>query len=82
MTVEITLFGFGDDCPAGFINNRKTLDIASAQNLIKVLQSAGFDDFIGIALLVNGSGVAPPDWESKIIEPGDSIKLLSAIEGG
>lgn len=82
MTIEITLFGFGDDCPAGFINNRRTLDLPSAQNLIEVLQSAGFDNFDGIALLVNGTGVAPPDWESRIIGSGDSIKVLSAIEGG
>jgi sulfur carrier protein ThiS len=82
MTVEITLFGFGDDCPAGFVNNRKTLDVPSVQNLIEVLRLAGFDDFDGIALLVNGSGVAPPNWESRIILNGDSIKVLSAIEGG
>ncbi len=82
MTVEITLFGFGEDCPAGFVNNRKTLDVPSVQNLIEVLRLAGFDDFDGIALLVNGSGVAPPNWESRIILNGDSIKVLSAIEGG
>jgi thiamine biosynthesis protein ThiS len=82
MTIEITLFGFGDDCPAGFVNNKKQIDTPDAQNILEVLKLAGFVDFDGIALLVNGSGVAPPDWESKIIVTGDSIKVLSAIEGG
>ena len=82
MSVEITLFGFGNDCPPGFNNNKLSLVLPNPQGIIELLQSAGFDNLEGVVLLVNNKGVPEQDWPETQIQDNDSVKLLSAIEGG
>ncbi len=79
---EITLFGFGDDCPPGFENNKCQLELAESKGIEEVLKKAGFDNLDGLVLLVNNQGIALQNWPATMIKDSDSIKILSAIEGG
>ncbi len=82
MTVEITLFGFGEDCPPGFQRNTLQLSLNRAEGLKRVLNMAGLDNLDGLVLLVNNRGVSASEWSKTRIIDNDSIKVLSAIEGG
>ena len=82
MTVEITLFGFGDHCPSGFKHNKREIHLDKTEKLDTVLRKAGFADLQGLVLLVNNQGVASEHWSTTRIHNNDSIKVLSAIEGG
>ena len=82
MAVEITLFGFGDDCPPGFKNNIRQINPGKNEGLEQVLAMAGFDNLEGLVLLINNQGVPQQDWPKIRIQDKDSIKILSAIEGG
>ena len=79
---EITLFGFGDDCPPGFENNKRQITVNDTQGIQNLLKAAGFDNLEGLVLLVNNKGIALQDWPSTQIKNTDTIKILSAIEGG
>ena len=82
MSVEITLFGFGDDRPHGFKDNTRQINPGKVKQLDKVLELAGFDNLEGLVLLLNNKGVPQQDWSETRIQDNDSIKILSAIEGG
>ena len=82
MAVEITLFGFGDDCPPGFENNTRQVNPGKTEGLKQVLEMAGFDNLEGLVVLVNNQGVPQQDWPNTRVQDNDSIKILSAIEGG
>ncbi len=83
MTIEVSLFGFGDDRPATFgSSDRINLSGAEGTTLDNVLQQAGFVDTHGLSAMQNGKLVPPTEWSSRAIEDGDTIKVLMAIEGG
>jgi len=82
MAVKVTLFGFGDDCPQGFINNTRKINTGDTKGLEQILNMAGFNNLEGLVILVNDTGVHQDDWSKTQIKNHDSIKILSAIEGG
>ncbi len=83
MTVEITLFGFGEDRPAPFgANNRLRLEIDTPATPWAVLRAAGIDDETGLVLMNQDQVIPPQHWENDIIKDQDRLTLLSAFEGG
>lgn len=83
MTVEIKLFGFGDERPAIFgSDNCLQLDIATPASPRALLRAAGIDEEIGLVLMNRDSVIPPQHWGEKIIEDHQSLTLLSAFEGG
>jgi thiamine biosynthesis protein ThiS len=82
MAVEITLFGFGDDCPPGFNNNTRQINPGKNEGLEQVLKMAGFDHLEGLVVLINNQGIPQQDWPKTRVQDNDSIKVLSAVEGG
>ena len=83
MTVEIKLFGFGDERPAIFGGgNRLCLDIATPATPRALLHAAGIDEEVGLVLMSRDSVIPPQEWDEAIIEDSQSLTLLSAFEGG
>ncbi|MFT5218427.1 MAG: thiamine biosynthesis protein ThiS [Planctomycetota bacterium] len=83
MSIEVTIFGFGDERPPAFQNaDRLELDLELPATPMAVLLRSGFDDQEGLALLINDRIVHAQDWQHAIVGPGDQVKVLSAIEGG
>jgi len=84
LTIEIILFGFGDDKPACFQNGNQlqvTPDTANT-TLDSLVRQLGFADTSGIVCILNQQVVAEPDWKIVSMTDGDSIRILSAMEGG
>ena len=83
MQITVSLFGFGDDRPAKFKNsNRLLLSFDTASTPSAVLKEAGFSDFEYLVVMINDLVVSQAEWESKMLNDGDVVKVLSAIEGG
>ncbi len=83
MSVEVTLFGFGDERPAAFgASNQLTLPLPEATTVAAALTRAGLTDPASLSAIVNGTMVPRPDWDSTALADGDELKLLMAIEGG
>ena len=83
MTIEIKLFGFGDERPAIFgASNSLQLDIATPATPRALLRAAGIDEEAGLVLMNRDSVIPPQEWDEKIIEDSQSLTLLSAFEGG
>lgn len=83
MAIEVTIFGFGDERPAAFLNaDRLELDLDLPSTPMRVLRQSGFSDQEGLAVLINDRIVHQQDWDDAIVKRGDQVKVLSAIEGG
>lgn len=83
MTVEIKLFGFGDERPAIFgASNSLQLDIATPASPRALLLAVGIDEETGLVLMSRDSVIPPQNWDHEIIDDGQSLTLLSAFEGG
>lgn len=85
MSVEVSLFGFGDDKPRPF-GQSDTLNVtlAAGQTITvkQTLDQAGFTDLHGLSAMLNGTLVAHSEWDTKTVSDGDALKVLMAIEGG
>jgi sulfur carrier protein ThiS len=83
MTIEITLFGFGDDRPPAFNGkNCLSLEIETPATPSTVLRRAGIEDATGLVLMNQDQVIPPAQWENAVIEDQDRLTLLSAFEGG
>jgi len=83
MTIEITLFGFGEDRPPRFGGeNRLQLEINTPATPWAVLRAAGIDDETGLVLMNRDAVIPAQNWDDNIIEDEDRLTLLSAFEGG
>ena len=83
MTVEIKLFGFGDERPAIFgDSNSLLLDIATPATPRSLLRAAGIDEELGLVLMDRDNVIPPQCWDDLIIEDQQRLTLLSAFEGG
>lgn len=83
MSIEITLFGFGEDRPAPFgSENRLRLELDTPATPWAVLRAAGIDDANGLVLMNQDQVIPPRDWDSKLINDEDNLTLLAAFEGG
>lgn len=85
MTVEVSLFGFGDDKPGSF-GQSDTLNVtlAAGQTITvkQLLGQAGFKDLHGLSAMLNGTLVPHSEWDSRSVNDDDTLKVLMAIEGG
>lgn len=83
MTIEITLFGFGDDRPPRFGSaNRLRLDLETPTTPRAVLRAAGIDDDTGLVLMNRDVVIPAQHWDDSIIKDQERLTLLSAFEGG
>ncbi len=83
MSIEIKLFGFGDDRPAGFDRrNRLQLDIDTPATPLAVLRAIGLDADSGLVLMDRDRVIPARQWEEPILPDQSSLTLLAAFEGG
>lgn len=83
MSVEVSLFGFGDERPSAFgANNELALPVGSDTTIEKALNQAGVTEPESLSAILNGTMVPRPDWSTTLLADGDKLKLLMAIEGG
>ena len=83
MTVEIRIFGFGDERPAAFGDkNGLEIEIATPATPRALLHAAGIGDEAGLVLMDRDSVIPPQKWDDAIIGDGQRLTLLSAFEGG
>jgi sulfur carrier protein ThiS len=83
MTIEVRLFGFGDDQPPAFRgNNSLQLDISTPATPWGVLRAAGIADATGLVLMDQDSVIPNQYWDDEIIHDEARLTLLSAFEGG
>lgn len=50
--------------------------------LSDILDSMGYSGRQGIAVAIDNRVVARTDWDSRVLNPGDSITLIRAAAGG
>jgi sulfur carrier protein ThiS len=83
MTIEIRLFGFGDDRPARFNGkNRLQVDIETPTSARALLRSAGIEEAADL-ILMDAETVIPQDqWGKPRIVDLAILTVMSAIEGG
>ena len=83
MSIEVKLFGFGDDRPAGFDrDNRLRLDIETPATPLAVLRAIGIDDDTGLVLMDQDRVIPQRQWDQPILPDQGSLTLLAAFEGG
>ncbi|MDH5353781.1 MAG: hypothetical protein OEY09_04980 [Gammaproteobacteria bacterium] len=83
MPIKISVFGFGDDSPALFQNQKKILlNIDTPATPRAVILEAGFDEAEGLVLMIDNGVIVPQDWDSPIVKDGDDLRVMSAFEGG
>jgi len=83
MTVEIRLFGFGDERPAIFgDSNRLQLDIDTPTTPRLLLRAAGIGEEVGLVLMDRDTVIPPQSWDDAVIQDQQRLTLLSAFEGG
>ncbi len=83
MGIEIKLFGFGDDRPAGFDrHNRLQLDIETPATPVAVLRASGLDADSGLVLMDRDRVIPQRLWDQPILHDQGSLTLLAAFEGG
>ena len=83
MSIEVSLFGFGDVRPAVFGRaDRIELSLATPVAPANLLSAAGFDDTRDLLLIVDDELLLASDWERARIADGASVRIMSAIEGG
>jgi len=83
MSIEIKLFGFGDDQPAQFNGkNRLQIDIDTPASPLKLLREVGIEDTAGL-ILMNADRVIPfEQWDESSIQDQTTLTIMSAFEGG
>lgn len=83
MTIDVRLFGFGDDQPPAFAGkNRLQLDITTPATPRAVLQAVGIVELTGLVLMNHDSVIPGQHWDDRIIDDNAHLTLLSAFEGG
>ena len=83
MSIEVSLFGFGDERPPRFGDaDRIQLSLEAPIKPLSLLRAAGFSETRDLLLVVDGAVVLASDWEDTCIEDGASVRILSAFEGG
>jgi sulfur carrier protein ThiS len=82
-SVEIRLIGFGDDRPACFdYTNRFRCHLTHPVTPRWILDKAGFPVSTGLILMKADTVIPENRWDEALINSGDQITLMSAIEGG
>ncbi|MGD8348134.1 MAG: hypothetical protein PVI79_02805 [Gammaproteobacteria bacterium] len=83
MSIEISLFGFGDERPAAFgDSSRLALAAEAPLSPCALLRAAGFEDTEGLVLIVDDAVIPVADWQQALIDDGAAVTVLSAFEGG
>ncbi|MBX2867325.1 MAG: sulfur carrier protein ThiS [Acidiferrobacterales bacterium] len=83
MTIQISLFGFGDERPKPFGDN-DILNISrkAPDTLEQILNDVGIDPASGVTVMRNNKLVTNDSWSRTAMEDGDTLTVLMAIEGG
>ena len=83
MTIEIKLVGFGEDRPARFgRRDRLELELDTPATPKDLLRALGIEGFTGLVLMNADSVIPARQWREPVVESGDRITILAAIEGG
>ncbi len=83
MSIEVSLFGFGDVRPAVFGRSDSIqLALEPPVTPVALLRAAGFVDTRDLLLIVDDELLLASDWERARIDDGASVRIMSAIEGG
>lgn len=83
MSIKLSIFGFGDDCPALFQNQKQILlTIDTPTTPRSVMLEAGFNESEGLVLLINNGVVSEQDWDRPMVQDSDDVRVLAAFEGG
>jgi sulfur carrier protein ThiS len=83
MSVEIRLFGFGEDRPARFGgSNRLRIDVDAPASVRALLRAAGIEAAPDLVVMDCDRVIAPNGWDESRIEDGATLTVMSAIEGG
>jgi len=83
VTIEIKLFGFGDDRPPSFSNdNTIRLDVDTPTTPWLLLRAIGITDATGLVLMNADQVIPQRQWNDAILQDFDRLTLLSAFEGG
>jgi sulfur carrier protein ThiS len=83
VTIEIKIFGFGDDRPTSFLGkNQLKLELATPATPWEVLRAAGIDDATGMVMMISDEVVPSQQWDDSIINEESQLTVLSAFEGG
>ena len=83
MTIEVRLFGFGDDQPPAFCGrNSLQVDVPTPATPRAVLQAAGISDTNGMVLMDQDSVIPGHQWDDGIVNDEARLTLLSVFEGG
>lgn len=83
MAIEIRLIGFGDDRPPRFgARDRLQLEIETPATPRQILDAVGIDDDHGLVLMNTDRVIPAQHWREAVVQRGDRLTLLAAIEGG
>jgi sulfur carrier protein ThiS len=83
MTIEIKIFGFGDDRPASFRGkNHIKLGLETPTTPWAALHKAGFDDTDSLVLMANDQVIPIQQWGDAIVNDEAVLMVLCAFEGG
>lgn len=83
MAVSVALVGFGDDRPPAFADGSQ-IDVAvdGSVSIEALLHQIDLGATMGLALLLNGKVVPQPDRSSILVQDGDLVTVMLALEGG
>jgi sulfur carrier protein ThiS len=83
MTIEMKIFGFGDDRPAAFRGeNQIKLELETPATPWTALHNAGFDDTEGLVLMTNDQVIPIQQWDDAIVNDEAVLMVLCPFEGG
>jgi hypothetical protein len=83
MTIEIKIFGFGDDRPSSFQGkNQLKLKLVTPTSPKTVLREAGFDENNDLVLMTNEQVKSPDLWDDEIRVDETQLIVFCAYEGG
>jgi sulfur carrier protein len=63
--------------------NGKRLNVSGARTLVEILELHSIDKHTGgVAIAVNGRIVFRPNWTFYMVQDGDCIEVVHAVQGG
>ncbi len=83
MSVDIRLFGFGDERPARFKGkNRLQIEIETPTSVRAILCSLGIEEAADLILMDADTVIPAAQWSAPRIGDQATLTIMSAIEGG
>jgi sulfur carrier protein ThiS len=83
MKVTVKLFALlGKYLPPGTKANEAEMEVADASTPASIMDMLHLPAGSAHLVLINGLFVAPPDWGSTHLQPGDALAIWPPIAGG